>query len=145
MKILFDTSVIVEIDRKNKPVLALVKNLISKNADLYISIVTLSEILTGCYLREDYEKSMAEAKRILSQFQWKEVDSNIAEKTAKFMSQLIKKGKPIEYPDVVIAATFDIIEGDKLLTLNKEHFNFISELKGGVFSPDELLNKIFTK
>ena len=142
MKIVADTTVIVEIERKNKLVIDLVKALINKNADLSISIVTLSEILTGCYLRDDYEKASNEAKRVLSQFLWFDMNSNIAEKTAEFMAYLIKKGRVIEFPDIVIAATFDIIDGDYLLTLNKSHFENIPELKGKVFTPKELKEKI---
>ena len=142
MKVVADTSAVVEIERKNKLVIELIKGLINKNADLGISIVTLSEVLTGCYLREDYEKASSEAKRILSQFLWIDVDSKIADKTAKFMAYLIKKGKIVEYPDAVIAATFNVINGDYLLTLNKSHFEIIPELKGKVFTPVELRAKI---
>lgn len=138
MKVLADTSAIVEIERKDELMIELIKTLVNKNTDLYISIVTLSEILTGCYLREDYEKASSEAKRVLSQFLWIDVDSKIAEKTAQFLSHLIKKGKVIEYPDIVIAATFSIINGDYLLTLNKSHFEFIPELKGKVLTPKEM-------
>lgn len=145
MKILFDTSAIVEVERKNKLIIELIKSLINKNADLYISVITLSEILTGCYLREDYERASLEAKRVLSQFIWIDMDSNIAEKTAKFMAYLIKNGKIIEYQDVAIAAAFNIIKGDCILTLNKKHFEFITELKDKVFTPKELTEKISSR
>ena len=142
MKVLADTSVIIEIERKNGLAIELIKFLINKNADLNISIVTLSEILTGCYLREDYEKSSLEAKRILSQFLWIDMDSEIAEKTAEFLAYLIKKGKIVEYPDIVIAATFNVIDGDYLITLNKSHFENLPELKGKIMTPKELKDKI---
>ena len=93
MKITIDTSIIVEIDRKNELAINVIKNLIKKDSELNLSIVTVSEILTGCYLREDAEKAELEAKRILSQFLWIDLDSKIAERTAKFLSFLIKKGK----------------------------------------------------
>lgn len=142
MKVVFDTSAVVEIERKNKLVIELVKGLMDKNADLSISIVTLSEILTGCYMRDDYEKASAEAKRVLSQFLWIDMDSKIAEKTAKFMSHLIKKGKIVDYPDAIIAATFDSINGNYILTLNKRHFESIPEIKDKAFTPEELKEKI---
>ena len=142
MKIVLDTSAIVEIERKNKLMIELVKALVAGNSDLSISMVTLSEILTGCHLKGEYEKSSEEAKRVLSQFLWIEVDSAIAEKTAEFLALLIKAGKIIEFPDVVIAATFDIINADYLLTLNKSHFENIQKLKGKVFTPKELKEKL---
>jgi predicted nucleic acid-binding protein len=142
VKIFFDTSAIVELERKNKLIIDLIKRLINKNADLYISVITLSEILTGCYLRDDCERASLEAKRVLSQFIWMDVDSKIAEKTAEFLAHLIKNGKIIEYQDIVIGAAFNIVRGDCILTLNKKHFDFIAELKGKVFTPKELAEKI---
>ena len=138
MKVVLDTSAIVEIERKNQLMIDIIKKLISKNADLSISIVTLSEILTGCYLMEDHEKASAEARRILSQFLWIDMDSRIADTTAKFASHLIRKGKMIEYPDIVISATLDCTHGDYLLTLNKKHFENIPEIRGKVLVPKEL-------
>lgn len=142
MKIVLDTSSVVEIERKNKLMIEIVKLLVENDADLSISVVTLSEILTGCHLREDYEKASTEAKRVLSQFLWVDMDSGIAEKTAEFLAHLIKKGRIIEFPDVVIAATFAVINGDYLLTLNKPHFENIPNFKGKVFTPTELRDKL---
>ncbi|MBI1935473.1 type II toxin-antitoxin system VapC family toxin [Candidatus Woesearchaeota archaeon] len=143
MKVVVDTSVVVELERKNKLVLELIKGLVERNSDLSISIVTLSEILAGCHLREDYEKASNEAKRVLSQFLWVDMDSDVAEKTAEYLAFLIKKGKIIEFPDVVIAATFNVLGGNYLLTLNKHHFEHITELKGKVFTPKELNAKFY--
>ena len=43
-------------------------------------MVTVSEILTGSYLTKDSKKSVLEAKRIMGQFIWVELDAEIAEK-----------------------------------------------------------------
>ena len=129
MKIILDTSAIVEIDRKNEEVIKLIKSLIDEDCNILISIVTVSEILTGSYLTRDFKKSLSEAKRILGQFIWIELNAEIAEKTAQYMAYLISNGKPVEYPDVVIAATFKIMQADYLLILNKEHFQLIQEIK----------------
>jgi tRNA(fMet)-specific endonuclease VapC len=142
VKVFVDTPVIVEIERKNRVMITLIKALINKNVELILSIVTISEILTGCYLREDYKKASSEAKRILSQFIWIDLDSKIAEKIAEYSAYLIKKGKMIEYPDTVIAATFSSIGGDYLLTLNKSHFELIPELNGKVFNAIDLKKKL---
>lgn len=119
----------------------LIKDIINKNTDLYVSIITISEILTGAYLRDNAEKSLQEAKRVLSQFIWVEMDSKIAEKTAQFTAFLIKKGKLIEYQDIVIAATFNSVSGDFLLTLNKAHFGTL-HLDGKVVTPKELMDVV---
>ena len=137
MKIILDTSAIVEIDRKNEEVIKLIKSLIDEDCNILISIVTVSEILTGSYLTRDFKKSLSEAKRILGQFIWIELNAEIAEKTAQYMAYLISNGKPVEYPDVVIAATFKIMQADYLLTLNKAHFQLIPEIKDKVYEPKE--------
>jgi predicted nucleic acid-binding protein len=137
MKIVFDTSVIVEIDRKNREVIDIVKKLIEGNHTLMISTVTVSEILTGSYLRRDFRRSVTEAKRILGQFLWIDLDSAVAEKTGQYISHLIVEGSSIEYQDTVIAATFKITDANYLVTLNKKHFDIIPDLKGKVFTPAE--------
>ncbi len=142
MRVLLDTSIIVEIDRHNEKVLNLLKKLAEKNVEVVISTVTISEILTGSYLKKDFKKAVLEAKKILSQFLWFDLDGEMAEKTAQLLSYLILEGKPIEYQDVVIAATFFISRSDYLLTLNKDHFKIFPDIKNKVFTPEEFNEKI---
>ena len=141
MEILFDTSILVEIDRKNKLVIDLAKKLISENHSLIISTITVSEILTGSYLRKDFKTAVGNAKTILGQFKWIDFDASIAEKTAKFLAYLIVQDRRIEYQDVAIAATFSVIGSEFLLTLNKKDFNSMPDLEGKVFSPEEFLTE----
>ena len=142
MKVVLDTSVIVEIDRRNNDVIKVIKKLIDSEHEIIISTVVVSEILTGSYLRKDFKKSVIEAKRILSQFLWVDLDAEIAEKAAQYLAYLITEGNRIEYPDAVIAATFKIIDAGCLLTLNKNHFDLIPDLKGKVYEPKELKNSL---
>ena len=137
MKIVLDTSVIVEIDRKNDEVIKIIKRLIDNNHDILISVVTISEIFAGSYLRNDFKKAVDEARRILGQFIWIDMDAKIAEKTAQYLAYLITEGKVIEYPDVAIAATFKATDSDYLLTLNKSHFESIPDIKGKVYEPKD--------
>ena len=74
---------------------------------------------------------------MLSQFLRIELDAEIAEKAAQYLAYLITEGSRIEYPDAVIAATFKIIDAGCLLTLNKNHFDLIPDLKGKVYEPRE--------
>ena len=142
MKIALDTSIIVEIDRKNVEVIKILKRMIDKDYDVVISTVTVSEILTGSYLRKDFKKAVLEAKKILGQFLWVDLDVEIAEKTAQYLAYLITEGKIIEYQDVVIAATFKVTDSSYLLTLNKHHFELIPGIKGKVYEPKEFLKSI---
>ncbi|MBI5332342.1 MAG: type II toxin-antitoxin system VapC family toxin [Candidatus Aenigmarchaeota archaeon] len=139
MNVVLDTSIIVEIDRKNKEVIDILKKLIDNNHRILVSTISVSEILTGSYLRKDYKSSVLEAKRILGQFLWIDLDAKIAEKTAQYLAYLITEGNIIEYQDAAIAATFKTTDSDYLLTLNKNHFERIPDLKNKVFIPKEFV------
>ena len=142
MKVVLDTSVVVEIDRRNQEVIKILKNLIEDGREIIVSVVTVSEILAGSYLKKNFKEAVSEAKRILGQFMWIELDGQIAEKTAQYLAYLITEGKIIEYPDAAIAATFKVTDSDYLLTLNKAHFERIPDLKGKIYEPKEFMKII---
>ncbi|MBI2675061.1 MAG: type II toxin-antitoxin system VapC family toxin [Candidatus Aenigmarchaeota archaeon] len=137
MKILVDTSVIVEIDRGNESVTSLLKSLVKANTELVISTVTVSEILAGSYLTKDVRKAVMTAKEVLNQFLWVDLDGEVAEKTAQLLAYLLSEKRTIEYQDIVIAATFFTTRSDYLLTLNRKDFLAIPALNKKVYAPDE--------
>jgi predicted nucleic acid-binding protein len=131
-----DTSIIVDVDRGKQDVIELCKKLTSTNR-AFISTVSVSEILTGSYLRKDYKAAIKKAERVLGQFRWVPLNGEAAKLVAELNAYLISKGQPIEYQDVAIAASF-LIEGcDVLLTENKEHFERLPNLKDKVMTPKE--------
>jgi predicted nucleic acid-binding protein len=139
-KIFVDTSIIVDVDRGKQEVIDLCKRLTSTN-DAFISTVTVSEILTGSYLRKDYKTAVKKAEKVLSQFRWIPLNGETAKLVAQLNAYLISKGQPIEYQDVAIAASF-LLEGcDVLLTENKEHFDRLPNLKNKVMTPKEFCQK----
>ncbi|MHA1379471.1 MAG: PIN domain-containing protein [Candidatus Helarchaeota archaeon] len=137
MKYFIDASIVVQIDRQNKKIIEELNKLV-KNHDVFISVISISEILTGSFLRKDYEKAIKKAKRIMGQFIWVDVDPLIAEKTAEINAYLIMKGKKIEIQDVIIVASFLILKCDYVLTLNLDHFKRIPALENKVITPEEL-------
>ena len=141
MKILFDTSIIVEIDRHNSSVIKALKEWTEEGHELLVSTITVSEILTGSYLRKDINVSVLTAKEILNQFIWHEINGETAEKAAKLFSYLIieKKLESIEYPDVLIGASFLSSGSDALITLNKKDFMILPGLKDKVFTIEEFM------
>jgi predicted nucleic acid-binding protein len=66
----------------------------------------------------------------------------IAEIIGKINAYLIANGLPIEYQDVVIAATFVREKGDWLLTENKKHFDIIPGVEKAAITPTELMKKM---
>lgn len=134
---LFDSTIIVEIDRGNDEVVNLMKELVEDNHELFISSVTVAEILTGAY-RKDKTK---EARNVLGQFQWIEMNGSIADRTGELMANLYENGNPIEFQDVVIAASAEEKDIEKLITLNHQHFKNINT-KTEIIPPKELKNRI---
>jgi predicted nucleic acid-binding protein len=141
MRVFLDTSIIVDVDRGKKKVINVCRKLTAQHEAL-ISTVTVSEILTGSYLRKDYTKAVTKAKKVLGQFSWVNLDGTVAEKIAQLNAYLITEGQPIEYQDQAIAASCLMTGSDILLTENKEHFSRIPVLKNKVFAPEELERKL---
>ncbi len=135
-----DTSIIVDVDRGKQDVVELCKQLTSTN-NAYISTVSVSEILTGSYLRKDYKTAVKKAEKVLSQFRWVSLNGETAKLIAELNAYLIIKGQPIEYQDVAIAASFLLEHCDVMLTENKEHFERLPNLKGKVMTPKEFCSE----
>ena len=145
MKLLFDTSILVEIDRHNEKTIKLLQKL-AEQEELFISTITVAEILTGSNLRKDAPIALLKAREVLNQFLWIDVDGDVAEIMARLYSYLLleKKEKSIEYPDVLIAATFLSLRGEALITLNKKDFQIFPHIKEKVFTPEEFTGKYKT-
>ncbi len=137
MRIIIDTSVFVYIDRKDQKIIEIMKEL-HKHHELYISTITISEILTGSNLRRDAKKSVEKAKKLFNQIKWISLDSQIAEKVGELNAYLISQGKKIELPDVIISATCLVNNLDVILTFNNKHFRNIPSLKNKVMNPLQL-------
>jgi predicted nucleic acid-binding protein len=144
MKIIIDTSILVDIDRKNQKTIDIMKSL-TKDHDVIISVITVSEILTGSYLRKDQDIAVKKAKLVMGQMFWVDVDPKIAEKASEINAYLIINGKIIEFQDVLIAATALILNCDFILTFNKEHFERIPALINRIYNPLELKEKMSEK
>ena len=139
MRLLLDTSVIIELERLNEPATSLIKKFMEKKDDIYVSVITVAEIQTGAHLQKDSKKALLGAKEMLGQFVWKNVDGETAEHTATLYAYLIREQKQesIEYQDVLIAATFLASHCDAILTLNKKDFLAFPGLKDKIFTPEE--------
>jgi predicted nucleic acid-binding protein len=141
MRVFFDSSVLVDVERKREDALVLLETLTDNDASLSISTVTVSEILTGAYLRRDASKAVLRAKALLGQFVWQELDGGVADATAKLLAYSYAEGKPVGYPDTVIAASAIAQSADWLVTDNKEHFTVFPPLKGRVHTVKEAKRK----
>ena len=139
--VLVDTSIIVDVDRGKQDVIDLCRQLTATDS-AFISTVSVSEILTGSFLRKDYKVAVRKAEKVLRQFRWVSLNGDAAKLIAELNAYLISKGQPIEYQDVAIAASFLVECCDILLTENKEHFERLPNLKGKVMTPKEFRQEL---
>ena len=136
-----DTSVIVDVDRGKQEAIELCKKLTSEH-NAFLSAVTVSEILTGSYLRKDYKTAVKKAEKVLGQFSWVPLDGKIARVIGQLNAYLLVRGLPIEYQDVAIAASCLVVGCDVLVTENNEHFARIVNLKNKILTPTELARRL---
>ncbi len=127
MKILLDTSVLIDVERRSQEAIRLLGELSVNNEELVVSTITISELLAGPYLIGQ-EKALAAAKKLLNQFVPVDLCSLIAEKIAQYMAYLAAQGTPLEFQDIAIAATCTITRSDFLLTQNKKHFEILPDI-----------------
>ena len=98
--------------------------LFSDNSELFISSVTLYELYMGATTKEKENDilNLTEDLPVLP------FTDTVAVKASKLYHQLRLQNKMIEFRDIFIATTC-IVNELPLITLNKEHFKRIEELK----------------
>lgn len=144
MRAFFDTSALVEMDKRRPAAIALMKKLAGANCESLISTVTVSEFLTGANLQTEQPKFVLKAKEFLMQFSWVPLDGEVADITGKLLAKRIQAGTPVEYQDTAIAASFVASHSDMLITKNTKHFDY-DFLQGKVFTPEAALRLVQNK
>ncbi|MBS3067894.1 type II toxin-antitoxin system VapC family toxin [Candidatus Micrarchaeota archaeon] len=142
MNIVFDTSFLIQAERKNPMAISLGKKLIEQNFSFFISAITVSELMTGVYLRKDFEQARANALSLLGQFKWVDFNADIAFRTGEILAFLRSNKMFIEFQDAAIAATALEISAQYVVTENKKDFVLIPALKDKVFTMSELLVRL---
>jgi len=134
MRILIDTSVLVDIDRGVQKTAEKLKEAVTKHT-LYISIISVEEILTGANLCE--KPAIKKARELLNQFEWITIDARVAEHGANIRSHLIRNRKKAEYPDILIAACYLAHGCDLLVTHNLRDFANIPGIQAIAITSDK--------
>jgi predicted nucleic acid-binding protein len=142
MRLYFDTTVLVDIERRRPDAIAFLKHAQAGNHELWISTVTVSEIFTGCNLRRDAEAAVNRAREVLSQFLWHDLDGEVAVRIGQLAAFLRSHGRPIPYPDVAIAATALVLGPDLIVTDNTKDFASVPQLAKIVATPKEAARRI---
>lgn len=136
MKLYFDTSVLIDLERQREATVTFFEDL-PITTELWVSVVTVAEMLTGPHLRADAEEALLTAKETLGQFVWHNVDGTVAQLAAQLQASLLLAGKRVEFQDVLIAAGAMVSEADALITENKSPFTVHRPLAGKVLTVRE--------
>jgi predicted nucleic acid-binding protein len=121
MKILFDTSVLVDCLRGNSKATSQVERVARKEVEGLISVLTEAELYAG---REcDTVDGLSRVGNIISLFTKILLTSDIAQQAGFF-----KRRYKIELPDAIIAATA-YVHGTKVWTKNIKEFERIKEIR----------------
>lgn len=143
MRVLLDTTVLIDIEHKERESLELMYELSKKKVDVLLSVITVSEILAGAYYTEK-EENIAAAKELLAEFDFIPLEWNVADVTAEVLAYRNKIAEPIAYTDAAILATFLSGSADFLITENVKDFDFPA-LERKVYTAKEFLKKLKRK
>ncbi len=144
MKLLIDTTVLVDLERGESDTVRFFEEIDSLNLEIAISAVSASELYTGVYLSENVERNLLKANQVIGQFQIMNLDPKVAEETGKLLAYRQIQGLPKYYEDAAIAASAISGKADFLITDNIKDFDF-PNLKGKVFKPREFLRALKQK
>ena len=119
--VLCDTGIIINILRKDLKIIQSVDEIGRDN--LYISVITLSEVYNGTRKRE-----RKETLSLLNSINLLHIDKLISKRFKSLCSYFFMKDNTIHLEDLLIAATA-IEYGFELYTLNKKDFSTIPGIK----------------
>ena len=129
MRVLLDTTVLIDIERNRPKAIAGIKALAKH--ELCISTITANEFFFGAALSSQPD-ALKNASAILNQFRAVDVDMRVALAAATLEAHFRSIGAPRNKGDFLIAATAIVGNCDLLVTANKAHFTDIAALKGKV-------------
>jgi len=122
-KCILDTSIIIDFFLG----LPQAKNQIENLTELYISAITLGELLYGAENSGNRSKHLKQVNEFANICRIIKIDDETAKIYSRVKSELKKTGKPIPENDIWIAAT--AIQNNLALIASDVHFTFIKELK----------------
>ncbi|MGH9877987.1 MAG: PIN domain-containing protein [Nitrososphaerales archaeon] len=120
MKVVFDTSVLVDCLRNLRNAVEAVNLVAKEEIDGFISVITEAELYAGKDCR--VSSGAAAVAGLISLFTKITLDNDIAQKAAEF-----RRNFNVEIPDAIIAATA-FLQDAKVWTKNYEDFRPVKEI-----------------
>ena len=119
--LIFDTSIVIEIERENKSFIERIEELKKEERDLpKISFITYFEFLEG--IENKIEKNKQKCKTLINLFKVMQTTNITAEKLI-----YLKKNYELPLPDLLIAA--QVLESNGTLITKDRDFEQIKEIK----------------
>lgn len=116
MRLVCDTSVLVDVLRGHERATALLTDRASGGDQLWGVVVTRTELLAG--MRRDERRA---TWALLDSLRWLEVDVEVADLAGELARRYRRSHPGVEVPDYLVAAGAELL-GATLLTLNVKHF-----------------------
>lgn len=121
MRVVFDTTILVDESRNFQPAVKLIEKVAKKEIDGLISGITEGELLSGRECKkEDVFNYTLDMLRLFTKI---EIDNEILKKAGEF-----RRNYDVDLLDCIVAATADI-QNVKLWTKNKKDFEKIKEVE----------------
>jgi predicted nucleic acid-binding protein len=121
-EVLIDTSLEIDYLRNaDKPTTKFIS--LFKAYDLYISVITVFELLNGATT----EEKLTDIRKIFNTLTTIDIDVRCAEKASEIYRELKIQNKLIEFRDILIGATA-IVNNLPVATLNKKHFERLRDI-----------------
>jgi len=120
MRLLLDTSFIIQLKKRNPKAIAMLNEFKKDAEDILISSLSMYELLCGAhYILKKYNSitELKQIERILSYLTEVPVDSNVAWKAAEVRAKLLLNGVTVPEIDLLIACSADEA---KILTFDKD-------------------------
>ena len=122
MRIVCDTSVLIDVLRGDERAISLLTGLADRD-ELCGVVVTRSEVLSGM---RSHERRPTYA--LLDSLRWREIDLELADRAGDLARRYRRSHPGVELPDYLIAAGVELLDG-MLLTLKIKHFPMIPDLE----------------
>lgn len=123
MKVLLDTTVLIDHLRGDKKAARFLTEAVTRGDELWSVTVVRTEVLAG--MRPKEEKA---TKSLLSQIKWLEVDIALADTAGDLAHKYMKTHPGVDTVDYIIGAAAEGLHAD-LKTTNLKHFPMIADLK----------------
>jgi len=123
MKVLLDTSVLIDHLRGHKEATAYLADDKSRGDELWSVSVVRTEVLAGMLPKEERA-----TRAFLDEIQWVDVDLELADRAGDLARKYLKSHRGVDSIDYIVGASAQALDAD-LATTNVRHFPMFPDLR----------------